>query len=88
MYTLKLIVCVLYDIFDFTIGRLMFATPLAGELLGVALCVALFGKSGIWYALEAIDFTEQFDGFVPTATIIALMCKPAVQTELDVIEHK
>jgi len=46
---LKFSVCVLYDLFDMTGGRLRFATPFAGEIVGVALCCALFGKSGVWF---------------------------------------
>ena len=67
----KFVVCALYDLFDMTIGRIMFATPFLGEAIGIALCCALFGKAGMLYGLEAVDFTEQIDGFVPTASIIA-----------------
>jgi len=76
MWTVKLIVCVMYDLFDFTLGRALFLFPFAGEIVGCVLCAAMFGKAGMFYGLEAIDFTEQIDGFIPTATIIALMNKP------------
>lgn len=69
-------ICVAYDVFDLTFGRMLFATPFAGEILGMALCVAMFGKEGLWYGLEGIDFTEQVDGFIPTASIIAFRNKP------------
>ena len=72
MWGVKLAVCVGYDVFDFTVGRFLFAIPFGGELVGCALGAALFGKQGLWYGLEAIDPTEQIDGFIPTATIIAL----------------
>lgn len=73
---IKLAICMMYDSFDFTLGRALFAIPFAGELLGMALCYAMFGKQGLFYGLEAIDMTEQIDGFIPTATIIAFMNKP------------
>jgi hypothetical protein len=73
MWWLKFSVCVIYDLFDFTVGRFIFAMPFAGEIVGCALGAALFGKQGLWYGLEAIDPTEQLDGFIPTATIIALV---------------
>ncbi len=76
MWWIKLFVCVLIDLFDFTIGRLLFVVPFAGELVGIALTYAMFGKSAFYYGLEALDFTEQVDGFIPTATIIALMHRP------------
>jgi hypothetical protein len=71
----KFIICLLYDIFDFTLGRLLLFIPFSGEILGCFILYLLFGKDGIWYALEAIDPTEQLDGFVPTATLIALKNK-------------
>ena len=78
MWPLKLVVCVVYDLFDFTLGRALFLVPFSGEIVGCALCAAMFGKAGMLYGLEAIDFTEVIDGFVPTATIIAFANKPAV----------
>jgi len=76
MWPAKLIACIAYDFFDFTIGRLLIPLPFAGEILGCALCCLLFGKDGMLYGLEAIDITEQIDGFVPTATLIAIRNKP------------
>lgn len=77
MWYLKLITCVFYDFFDMTAGRALFAVPFAGEIIGCGLGYAMFGKNGLWYGLEAIDFTEQIDGFIPTATIIALANRPS-----------
>jgi hypothetical protein len=76
MWPVKLAVCIAYDFFDFTIGRIMFVTPFVGEIIGCILCCMLFGLEGMLYGLEAIDVTEQIDGFIPTATIIALKNKP------------
>lgn len=76
VWALKLMVCAGYDLFDMTIGRIMFPIPFLGEAIGCGIACALFGKSGMFYGLEAIDFTEQVDGFVPTASIIALANRP------------
>jgi len=76
MWPAKLAVCILYDFFDLTIGRLLFPVPFAGERVGCALCASLFGWGGVAYALEALDPTEQLDGFLPLATIIAIANKP------------
>jgi hypothetical protein len=72
----KLIVCIFYDIFDFTLGRALFLLPFSGEIVGCIFANAMFGSGGFLYALEALDPTEQIDGFVPTATLIALRNKP------------
>jgi hypothetical protein len=76
MWTQKLIICLMYDLFDFTIGRALFPIPFLGETVGCAMCVKMFGTEGLLYALEAIDVTEQVDGFIPLATLIALKNKP------------
>ncbi|MEO1762725.1 MAG: hypothetical protein AAFR83_12305 [Cyanobacteria bacterium J06629_18] len=68
----KLIICLIYDFLDFTIGRTLFPIPFIGEFVGCALCLWMFGKDGWYYALEGIDVTEQIDAFIPSATIIAL----------------
>lgn len=72
----KLIICILYDIFDCTVGRLLIVLPFSGEILGCIFFIAMFGSDGLAYALEAIDPTEQIDGFIPTATLIALKNRP------------
>lgn len=72
MFWFKLALCIFYDAFDMTVGRFLFAAPFAGEIVGIGLGCALFGTRGLWYALEAFDPTEQLDGFIPTATLIAL----------------
>jgi hypothetical protein len=77
MWKVKLVVCLLYDLFDFTLGRLLFVVPFAGEVVGVLLSVGMFGWRGTLYGLEALDPTEQIDGFIPTATLIALANRPA-----------
>jgi hypothetical protein len=82
MWTAKLVVCIAYDLFDFTFGRLLFVVPFAGEIIGCVLACMMFGVSGLLYGLEAIDPTEQLDGFIPTATLIALKNKPQPQPQI------
>ena len=76
MWGTKFAVCIAVDLFDFTMGRLLFPVPFVGEVIGCAICASMSGWGGVFYGLEAIDFTEQLDGFIPTATIIALANKP------------
>lgn len=67
----KLIIAVILDVLDFTIGRVPgFELPF-DIILGAA-AVALFGWSGLFAFWETFDPTGQIDGFVPTLTIIAL----------------
>jgi len=76
MWGTKLAVCIAYDLFDMTLGRALFLVPFSGEVVGVALCAGMFGWKGVWYGLESLDPTEQLDGFIPLATIIAFANKP------------
>lgn len=69
---MKLFVAILVDLFDFTVGRALFAVPFSGEIIGTAVCYAMFGPRALLYAAETLDPTEQIDGFIPTATLIAL----------------
>lgn len=68
----KLLVAVAVDAFDFFVGRFLFPVPYAGEVVGTTVAFILFGWKGLFYLLEVLDPTEQFDAFVPTCTIIAL----------------
>jgi hypothetical protein len=76
MWTLKLIICITWDILDFTVCRILFVLPFSNEIATMILCSLMFGKSGLFAGLEALDPTEQIDGFIPIATIIALANKP------------
>lgn len=76
---MKLFVCILYDLFDFTVGRLMFATPFAGEIFGCFVGYLMFGPRAFYYALEALDPTEAVDAFIPTASLIALAARKDTQ---------
>jgi hypothetical protein len=72
---IKFAIAVMVDLVDFTIGRFLFVIPFGGEIVGTAIGVALFGWKGLFYLLEAIDPTEQIDGFIPTCTLIALAAR-------------
>ena len=74
-WKMKLGVAMLVDTFDMTIGRLLFPTPFLGEIVGTTVCWLMFGPKALWYSWELLDPTEQLDGFVPTATMIALMAR-------------
>lgn len=76
---MKLFFAILIDLFDFTVGRVLFAAPFSGEIIGCAAGYVLFGPRAFYYALEALDPTEQIDGFIPTATLIALSHQKAEQ---------
>lgn len=68
----KLIISILFDIFDFTIGRFpVFGTVF--DTIGTYLAYKLWGNIGYLYGLEILDFTDQVDAEIPTMTIIALL---------------
>jgi len=68
---IKLVIAVLLDVLDFTIGRVPGFEVAVDLLLGVA-AVALWGWAGLFAFWELADPTGQIDGFVPTMTLIAL----------------
>ncbi len=67
----KLIIAVILDVVDFTIGRIPGFEIVVDVALGVA-AVALWGWAGVFAFWELADPTGQVDGFVPTMTMIAL----------------
>ena len=70
-YFLKLAFSVLIDVLDFTLGRIpVFGTVTDG--VGTLVLYLLWGPAGLVNAWEVIDVTDQIDGFIPTATLIAL----------------
>lgn len=84
MWWLKFIICIFIDLFDMTVGRLLFAAPFAGELFGTFVGYLMFGPKAFTYLFECLDFTEQVDGFIPTASLIALSArKDAKQQKLE-----
>jgi hypothetical protein len=70
-YFLRLAFSIVIDLFDFTLGRLpIFGTVTEG--VGTIVLMALWGPAGLVNLLELFDFSEQIDGFIPTATLVAL----------------
>ncbi|MGD9966064.1 MAG: hypothetical protein AB7T59_06060 [Hyphomonadaceae bacterium] len=70
-YFLRLAFSVVIDLFDLTLGRI----PLFGSVtegIGTVVLVALWGPAGFVNLLELLDFTDQADSFIPTATLVAL----------------
>jgi hypothetical protein len=70
-FFLRLALSLAIDVADATFGRV----PLVGtvqEGVGTAILVVLWGPAGLLYLGELADFTEQVDGFIPTATLIGL----------------
>lgn len=67
----KLVIAVLLDIADATVGRIIgFGTGFDIVLAGIGF--ALFGWKGLAQLWEVADPTDQIDGFVPTLTLVAL----------------
>lgn len=71
-YFIRLALSVAIDALDFTLGRIPILGSV-GEGLGAGFMFALWGPGGLAYAWELVDVTDQLDGFIPTATIIALI---------------
>lgn len=67
----KLVIAIVLDILDFTVGRIPGFEIFVDAALGVA-AIALFGWAGAFAFWELADPTGQIDGFVPTLTLIAL----------------
>ena len=67
----KFTICVAADLFDMTAGRLMLGVGTFGDVGNALVMFLLWGPLGLLSIWEAIDVTEQFDGFIPTNTIIA-----------------
>lgn len=70
-FYLRLALSVVIDLFDFSLGRI----PIFGSVtegVGSIVLVALWGPAGLAYLLELVDFTDQVDSFIPSATLIAL----------------
>jgi hypothetical protein len=70
-YFLRLAFSVVIDLFDLTLGRV----PIFGSVtegVGTVVLMAMWGPVGLVNLAELLDFTDQVDGFIPTATLIAL----------------
>lgn len=70
-YFLRLAFSIVIDLFDFSLGRIpIFGTVTEG--VGTIVLTALWGPAGLVNLLELVDFTDQVDAFIPTATLVAL----------------
>lgn len=67
----KLVVSVVLDVLDFTIGRIP-GFEMAFDAFLAAAAVAMWGWPGLFALWEIADPTGQADAFVPTMTLIAL----------------
>ena len=71
--TFKLILSIAFDAADFFVGRIpVFGTVF--DIIGGVLAIVLWGSNGAIQFWEVIDVTDQFDGFVPTVTLIGIAC--------------
>ena len=68
---IKLIIAIVLDLLDFTVGRLPGIELPFDIFLGLC-ALALWGWPGVVAFWEIIDPTGQVDAFVPTMTLIAL----------------
>ncbi len=67
----KLLLAIILDILDFTIGRIPGFEFVFDAALGI-IAVLFWGWPGLFAFWELADPTGQADGFVPTLTLIAL----------------
>lgn len=70
-YFARLAFSIVIDLFDLTLGRI----PIFGSVtegVGTIVLYALWGPAGLVNLWELVDFTDQADSFIPTATLIAL----------------
>ena len=70
-YFFRLALSIVIDLFDLTLGRI----PVFGSVtegVGTVVLVALWGPAGLLNLWELVDFTDQADSFIPTATLVAL----------------
>lgn len=70
-FYIRLAISAAIDILDFTFGRIPIFGSI-GEGAGALLLTAIWGPAGLLYLGELADFTDQIDGFLPTATLIGL----------------
>jgi hypothetical protein len=67
----KLVIAIALDVVDFTVGRILGAGTIM-DIAFAAIAFVLWGPVGLFALWEALDPSEQIDGFVPTMTLIAL----------------
>ncbi len=67
----KFAICIVFDLIDMTIGRLLLGVSLLTDVGNALIMFLLWGPIGLLAAWETLDVSEQFDGFVPTNTLLA-----------------
>jgi len=72
----KIYLCIIFDIIDF-FARIPGLGSLF-DLIGIPVAYYLVGPLGIAYAWELLDITDQFDGFIPTMTILYIISRSGV----------
>lgn len=70
---LKFGLCAAFDLWDFTLGHAMIGVGTITDLLSAAFLVFLWGPVGLLALWEALDVSEQIDGFVPSDLIVAVL---------------
>lgn len=68
---MKLVISIIWDFLDFTVGRI----PVFGtffDLIGGVLAVLLWGGIGAIAFIEVIDITDQFDAQIPILTLCGI----------------
>jgi len=68
----KFTICVAFDLFDMTFGRLMLGVGTIGDVGNALVMFLLWGPMGLLAIVEAFDPTEQLDGFVPINTLAGI----------------
>ncbi|MGV6801950.1 MAG: hypothetical protein ACWA5L_08530 [bacterium] len=81
---IKLIIAIILDIADFTLGRIM-GIGTALDVLFAFIGYLMFGPKGLIQLWEVVDLSDQADGFVPTLTLIALAELRAVKKQQDAL---
>lgn len=67
----KFAICIGFDLFDMTIGRLLLGVSIFTDVTNGLIQFGLWGPRGLLAVWEVLDPSEQLDGFVPTNTLIA-----------------
>lgn len=67
---MKFTFCVAFDLFDMTFGRALVGVSIFTDLANALVMFLLWGPLGLLASWEAVEITEQIDGFIPTNTIV------------------
>src|SRR5689334_19858027 len=70
-FYVRLAISIVIDVLNFTVGRVPFVGE-AEDGVSAGVLFLLWGPVGLFSLWELGDPTEQIDGFIPTATLIAL----------------